>query len=179
MERIHGEAEVAARGGEIDGRMHLSGGPTGEPQNEENGSSRIGALRSDAMDRIEDVRDRASELADRARDRIHDSYDRVNDGLYGPTGLVPTVRERPLVSVAVAFSTGFVVAALTGPRKRNWIVERARKQLRAVIISGVTAALTHELRAVVGVENGLGDLVESFLSDDEDDDNDEEEYDLA
>jgi hypothetical protein len=176
MERIHSEAETAARGGEIEGRMHMRSGPTGEPQNEENGSSRIGAFRSETMDRIEDVRDRASELADRAKDRISDSYERVNDGLYGPSGLVPTVRERPLVSVVVAFSTGFVVAALTGPRKRNWIVERARRQLRAVLISGVTAALTHELRAVVGAENGLGDLVESFLSDDEDD---SEEYGLA
>jgi len=172
MERIHGEAGTSARDGDVDGRMHLRSGPAGSDHGD--AKSRIGAIRDDAFDRLEDVRDRAIDFADRTKDRISGSVERVSDTLYGDEGLVPTIRRRPLISVGVAFSTGFVIAALTGSRHRNWFAERARRQLRGMILSGLAATLTHELRSIVGAEDGFGDLVESFLGEGPED---EEEYD--
>jgi hypothetical protein len=76
------------------------------------------------------------------------------------------VRDAPLASAALAFSAGFLVAVLTASGDRHWAVDRARRQLRALLLSGVTALLANELREILG-EAGLGDLMESLLDGDE------------
>jgi len=167
MDRIYGGADTSAHGGDAEAHMHLRGGAMDQ---QTDGRSGIGGFRADARDRLDEARARAGALADHARDRVQESIERVNDSLNGPTGVVPAIRTRPLLAVGIAFSTGLLISAVTGNRKRNWVLERGRRQLRSLIISSVTAALAHELRSIVGAEEGFGDLVQSFLGEEETDD---------
>ncbi|MDR0787314.1 MAG: hypothetical protein LBG44_05555 [Gemmatimonadota bacterium] len=77
------------------------------------------------------------------------------------TGVVTLIRKNPLAACGIAFATGAAIAALSArPSDRRWIVERARRQLRTAILSGLTAAVTAEIRSVIG--DDLAQFVMSF-----------------
>ena len=84
-------------------------------------------------------------------------------------GLFEAVRARPLVSLGLAFSAGFVIAASRPlPEHSNWAVERTRRRIRAAILSGLTAILAEEIREMVTGEESLAEFLRAFVSDEAD-----------
>lgn len=162
MERISGESTTHAGGdGDIESHMHVRSGERGihdEPLFEE--------APRDLWERLGALRERATDLAGSARSGL----EKVGDNLGGREGVLARARDQPLLAVGVALSAGFLLAAATSGSDRNWLVDRARRQIRAALISGATAALAHELRSALGGEGGLGGIVQSFLEEDEVDD---------
>jgi ElaB/YqjD/DUF883 family membrane-anchored ribosome-binding protein len=165
MEHTGGDAEMTAGDGEVESHMHLHSGPADAHGN---GRSRFDRLEDEARDRFADVRQRAAAFADGARERFSETVDRAESSFDERTGMVTSIRQHPLAAVGIAFSVGFVVAAASRATDRNWALERARRRLRGAIVSGMTGVLAHELRAIIGAEEGIGHLIESFLEVDDD-----------
>lgn len=160
MERIHGEAETHSRGRAVDSKMHLhagGGGGGGAGGGESAGQGGLGG--------------RAAEAATRVGGAVGDRLSRVGDAIDRRTGVLRTIRDHPLSALGIAFSTGFIVAALSETTERHWMVERGRRRVRTLILSGVTAALAQELRSVLGADEGLGQLVQSLLHGDDGEEN--------
>lgn len=148
MERIHGETAMHAAQGQIESHMTMNTGGS-EPENP-------------AFD------DRLPEFVDRAGGAIGQTFDTIGERardaaefLDEHTGVITLVRRNPLAAVSVAFATGIVIAAISRPAAdRGWVVERARRQLRTALLSGLTALAARELRTIVGD----GELVEFVQS---------------
>lgn len=166
MKQTAGETEMTAKGGDVHSRMHIQSGP----ETTDHGHNH--ALRSG----LNNVRERASNFAGRARASVESTVERAGEVLQKRDALVDTIRENPLTSVGIALTIGIIAAIRPGRRKSNWIVERARRQLRALMISGVTAAVVHEFKEAIGAEEGIGGMVSSLIGSDDDDSLDEEEY---
>jgi signal transduction histidine kinase len=171
-DRITGEARTEAEGGTVESHMQMKVGATEERR----GAGSEIPPGGRAADRAEALGARAGEVAEQARDRLIETASRVGAAVEERTGLLRGVRGHPVAAVGLAFSLGFLVAAASGGSGRNWILERARRQLRAAIIGGATAALAHELRTILGADEGLAHLLQSYLGDDNGD-GDEEMYD--
>lgn len=135
----------------ITSRMHLQTGPGTD------------AMDDDRQRILSDLRDIAAGAAGRARETFRTTAAEAGRSLDERTGLLRLTRERPILSVGAAFSTGFIVAALTRRREGNWLVESARHQLRAIILSGVAAIVAHEVRSLAGADEGFGEMIESWL----------------
>ncbi len=133
--------------------MEIHNIPDADPESPDEGGLR---------GRIHDVRERASNFAGRTREGVEETMHRASDAFERRDALLTNVREHPLTSVALAFSVGFVAAALPGRRKRNWVVDRFRRQLRTIIVSGATAIAVSELREIITHESGLSGLVDSL-----------------
>lgn len=168
-DRIAGESRLKADRGAVDSRMHMSYGP-GEGPDAPSGSANDPALGNPGPDRIDALRDRATDLAQEAGDRVRHSASRLKDLVEERTGILRTAHDHPLITVGLAFSAGLLIAVSTGGIERHWVLERARRQLKAAIISGLTVAATTEFRELLGAEEGFGNLVRSYLHDDDEDD---------
>ena len=151
MEHSGGESHTTAHGGEIHSRMEMHSGPHIPPEPED------GGIRS----RIHNARDRASHFADRTRDGVGDTFQRASDVLDRSSALLGTVRQHPLTSVGLAFSVGFVAAAVQQRRKRNWVMDRLKRQVRTILMSGLTAIAVSELRDIIAEETGLTGLMDA------------------
>jgi ElaB/YqjD/DUF883 family membrane-anchored ribosome-binding protein len=170
MERISGESEIRGEGGVVESHMHMRGGARAGAEGD---AGRGGGLAEDGWDRLGDLRQRAREIAGRTRGRVEEGLERAGAVLDRRHEAIAVIREHPLTAIGLAFSVGFVAAALTGRDDRNWVLERARRQLRGAVFAGLASVLTHELRAVVGAEDGFGDLVHSLVDSDDEELDDE------
>jgi hypothetical protein len=166
MERIEGDSNMRAGEGNVDAHMHLS--VSGKDGEEPRSASE--RLANGIRERVAGAGDRAGDVADTVREGISERVGRVGIRFEERTGLLGTIRSHPLAATGLAFSVGFLVAAATGSDDRSWVVERLRRQLRAMLLSGLSAAVAHELRTLVGGDEGLGRLVASLLDGEEDDD---------
>jgi hypothetical protein len=163
MEETRGEAEIRSEAGEVRSHLHLRTG--GSPHHSvDEVPSPVERLREEARGRFGDVGNRASGFAEHVRGSLAARVERSD--------VLATIREYPLTAVSLAASAGFLVAFATASTERSWVVERARRQLRAAIISGLTAAVAHELRSIVGTEDGLGQFIHSVLGDSDEEDDD-------
>jgi hypothetical protein len=149
MENIHGESHLRTDEGDVTARMEVRVG--GETQEDEGTRARLS-----------DLGDRASGFAGRMRDGlqggIHEAAERIDER----TGIITTIKANPMATIGVAFASGVAIAALSAPKERHWLLERARFQFRTALIGGVTGFLAQELRTLLG-NDGIGELVESFL----------------
>src|SRR5690606_10899833 len=93
-----------------------------------------------------------------------------------PEGSVlEAVRSRPLTAVGIVFSAGFLLAVSTGGKYRPVFLDRARRRIRAVLLTGLTAAVAQELRSVVS-EEGLSDLLSAWTGSDSDAFDDDDDF---
>lgn len=139
----------------MSGKYHLDDAVSPEP--------------SGASDR--GLRDAIRDLPGRTRDAIHDAAESIDK----QTGLLTSIRERPLAAAGIAFATGFLLAGTDDP-PRHVAVARARARIRSALIAGVSAALSRQLRTFVDQHGGLGSLLTSLRSttvDSDDEDADE------
>jgi len=127
--------------------------------------------------RSREAGERAGDLAARLRSSVRDRAERLSETVGRGGGLADMVRSRPLLSVGVVLASGFLVAAFTESKYEYWPVERARRRLKTLVVSGLTAALVTELRSMVDADDGLGSLVESFFQDEDENDEDYDDYD--
>lgn len=126
MERISGETDMHSDGGNVESHMHV----------------RSGASRADAGGGF---RDRAAGIADRARETAA----RLGEPLRHPGDLLRAARENPLTALGIAFSSGLILSAVGKRKKRHWVFDRARRQIRTIVVSAVAATLTHEIRSLI------------------------------
>jgi signal transduction histidine kinase len=164
-ERITGSSKTEAEAGEVESRMHMHVGPDDPAPRAARDHDH-----PDASGPIGEARNRAAGFAADTRERLLEGASKVRAEVEARTGIGAAAREHPILTIAIAFSAGILLAASTGDTTRNWIVERARRRLRAAIIGGVTAAVTHELRSLIGAEDGFGELVQTFLEGDDEED---------
>jgi hypothetical protein len=157
MERSGGETEMTSTNGRVESHMHLGSGPSSTDLPDEEGG------------RLRDLRDRASHFAENARHRVGNTIDRASGALDTGAELISTVRARPIVSLGAAFTTGFLLAAVTGGRSRHWAIDSVRRQLKTIVVGAATAAIANELRSMVD-EQEIRELQESRGPDDEVDD---------
>ncbi|MQA90219.1 MAG: hypothetical protein GEU90_08290 [Gemmatimonas sp.] len=142
MERINGDMEMASDDGGIESHMHLGSGPADDRRPDS------------SAERGRELRERASSLAA--------SFERAGEFLGKRTDIVSTIRTNPIVSVGAAFVTGFVIAAVTGSRSHHWAVDRARSQLKKILVGVATATIAQEVRSLINDED-LDDLDESIV----------------
>ena len=138
MERTRGESETRSEGGgEVTSSMHMRFGP--DP----------GAPGRTPPDDRGDV---PESWTGRARSQVAERVHRIREGVPAPE-LGRILRAKPLSVLGLAFSAGFFIALTTGARAHaNWI-ERVRRQLKAVVVTGVTAAVVQELRDLIDEED--------------------------
>jgi ElaB/YqjD/DUF883 family membrane-anchored ribosome-binding protein len=107
---------------------------------------------------------RAENFIDGAMDSVSERARNAADYIDERTGAVTLVRKNPLAAVGIAFAAGLAIAAISAPpRDRRWVVERARRQLRATILSGLTAAVAGEVLSFLGDGDGeIAELVKTF-----------------
>lgn len=118
-------------GGEIRGEGHLHTGGAGESR-----------------------REYVSDRLDGARDHLRTAIARAGDSFSGVDGFAGALKQNALASVGLAFSAGFFVALTTGgmPRPGGFLDNR-RRQLKAVLLSALTAAVAQEVRTVLQEED--------------------------
>jgi hypothetical protein len=85
------------------------------------------------------------------------------------TGFITAARERPLAALGLAFSAGYLLSHAADD-DTNWVVERARRQLKALIMTSLGAIVAHEVQSLASSNEGLGSLLQSFLGGDEEED---------
>jgi ElaB/YqjD/DUF883 family membrane-anchored ribosome-binding protein len=174
MERISGETEGRSDAGGTESHMHLRTGPADPVP----GGDTADRPTDRARESYEELRGRAGEMAERTRERVSAGMERAGDLLESRTRVVALVRDNPLLAVGAAFSVGLVAGAATGATNRTWVVERARRQVKAAILSGIAAALAHEFRTILGVED-VGELLASIIGGEPTDEPEEyDEYEL-
>src|SRR5690606_32467577 len=100
-------------------RMEMHSGPEPETPRPADGGIR---------GRMHDARERAADFAERTRGGVEGTLHRASDAFERRDALINNLRQRPLTSVAVAFSVGFLAAAVQGRRKRNWLMDRVKRQ---------------------------------------------------
>ncbi len=161
MERIHGETHMESRDGLVQSRMGLSAGAARSSATGDNGL-------------LSDLGDRASDIAGHLRDSVQHGL-KTATAKVETTGVVGAIRNNPLPALGAAFVGGLLIAAISPSTERHWVLERARRQLRTGIISGLSAVAAQELRSLLGGEDGLGSLVGSFLDPEDDDDDFDED----
>jgi len=145
MMSIHGESESHGAEGKLVAQMHLHTGP---------------AESSPASDRFVGAARRAGAVLGTG---VLNLADRIDER----TGALNAIRQRPVAAIALAASAGFLVATLTGNRSQNWLLERARRQLRGVILSSISAALAHELRGLVDLDATLSRYLQTDFDGDD------------
>lgn len=162
-----GQTEVRSEDGRVESHMHLHSGPHVEraPMNDRR-YSRDG------------IRARAARLADETRDTLENAADQMNDLLDRRTELTRTIRDHPTLATGAAFAFGLLTAALTGRRRRNWLVVRLRKQARGMLIGGLASMLAHEVRGIVSSEEYLGQWIHGRREDFDDEAELEIDFDL-
>lgn len=126
-----GGSEMHADDGRVEASMEMHTGPGGE-------------------DRFGHVREAVDDAVGRAGDLVRDRL-----------GVGAALKASPLAAVGLAFSAGFFVALTTGEANRTGFLERRRRQVRAVLLSGLTAVLVGELRSVVDEED-IAEFVRSL-----------------
>lgn len=153
MDRTGGETEMTSGDGRVTSRMHIHAGRSG------------GELPPEAPPGpFEELRARAGRFASIAGERLGQT------GLGGSLresqrgDLLKAIRENPLAAIGVAFSSGFLLAAATGTRPTHWALDQARRQLRTIVISAVTATLTHELRSLMEEEEQEEEIHQAYLA---------------
>ncbi|MEX2571991.1 MAG: hypothetical protein WD737_11890 [Gemmatimonadota bacterium] len=156
MEPKGGDTEMEGGGGRIDSHMYMRSDRSGTQAGGRGGFER-------SFEGTGGLRDRAAHLADQARNAVGSTVGRAGDLMGRRPDLLDTVRSNPLTALGLAFSAGLVIAVSTEGRRRNWMVERGRLRMRSVLIGALSATIAHELRALIGAEEGIGGLVESFL----------------
>jgi hypothetical protein len=161
MERIRGEAETRSNPGSIESHGHLSVGIDGSARPASNGDH------EDMSSRFSGLGDRAADVAGRLRESIGRGIDRISNDIEDGDGVASLVRRYPVIATGAAFATGYLIATVLDDGDRNWLVERSRRRIKQAILAGVTGALAQELRGLVGAEDGLWNLVESFFDDDD------------
>ncbi len=154
MDKIHGKTDMHARNGEVESHMELRTGRSGR--------------KADASERLGEMADRAGDFVGRVRDTVGERARDAASSIDERTGAVSLVRNNPLAAVGIAFVAGFAIAAIAEPKERNWVVERARRQLRSALLSGLAAVAARELRGIIGDE-GVGELLSSFFDSEDDD----------
>jgi hypothetical protein len=164
MERTHGETEMSARNGNVESHMHLGMKPGGDD------------TAPGTRGRLRDVRDRASWIAESARLRVGDTLARTADAIGGRSDVLAALRSRPMAALGAAFTTGFLLAAVTGGRNRHWALDSVRRQLKTIVVGATTAAIAQELRAMVD-DAKLEELREDCAPEDLDDDQLDLDYD--
>lgn len=162
-----GQTEVRSEEGRVESHMHLHSRPEVEraPMNDRH-YSRDG------------LRARAARLADETRDTLENAADQMNDLFDRRAELTRTIREHPATATGAAFAFGFLAAALTGRRRRNWLVVRLRKQARGLLVGGIASILAHEFREIVSSEEYLGRWIHSRRDDFDEEAELEIEFDL-
>jgi hypothetical protein len=140
--------------------MHSANGQI-ESRIELNAGSMPGETREDGG-RLADLGERAQDFAGHMRDSARGGLQSAAT-MIEETAVVGAIKNNPLTALGVAFIGGLAIAITRQPTTRYWMLDRARRQLRTAIISGVSAVVVQELRTLLGGENGLGDLVESLL----------------
>lgn len=145
-ERTRGDSEIRSDGGDASSRIHVGSGP-GSP----GGPPRA---------RLRDAKETAGEWASRAREQLDDGAHRIRGMMPSPPQFTRTLREKPLSVLGLALSAGFLIAVTTGGSARATWLERVRRHLKTVIVTGVTAAIVQELRDLVSED----DLEELFTA---------------
>lgn len=131
-----------------------------------------GRARDEISGRMDEIRDRAGEKIDSAREeagRLRDEFgDRANRAL-DQSGARERIQQYPLLALGAAFGLGYLLAG-SGGEKRG-MRGKVRDQARAIIITGVSAAVAQQARSMLGMESGqsgsLGDLFGSAFGRDE------------
>ena len=156
MEKEPRDAEVRGRSTRSSSHIHLRAGDadTHEP---------LPARDSNTLDGLRDI---ARGAANAARDTVYERIGDVGERFDDRTGLLTAVRTRPLMTLGLAFSAGYLLAH-TRDDGDSWIVERARRQLKALIMTSIGAAVAHELRTVTGLDERFSDLLQAWLADEE------------
>jgi hypothetical protein len=157
MERTRGETDMSARNGNIESHMHLGMNPGGDDT-----ASGVGR-------RLRDARDRAGWIAENARLRVGGTLARTADAFSGRGDVLAALRARPMAALGAAFTTGFLLAAVTGGRNRHWALDSVRRQLKTIVVGATTAAIAQELRAMVD-DAKLEELREDCAPEDLEDD---------
>jgi ElaB/YqjD/DUF883 family membrane-anchored ribosome-binding protein len=104
---------------------------------------------SQAKDRMEDLGDRASDMASRAKSRLEG------------TGVMDTIRDHPLPALGAAFAVGYLLAG--SRRHERGAMGMMRRQVRSAVMGGITAALAHEARSMMGMQGGGGGMLGSLF----------------
>jgi ElaB/YqjD/DUF883 family membrane-anchored ribosome-binding protein len=146
-----GSAEVHGRitMGEEAGMTDRPEGPGDEARSRAAGAAqRVREQAEEVVDRTragaERLRDRAEEMADRTREAV----DRAAEAS-GPA--VRFIRRQPLLAAGGAFLVGYLVGG-RGGRSRNPITRALKSQLRSVVMGAITAAVAHQARQYLGLE---------------------------
>jgi hypothetical protein len=172
MEHTRGEAEMKSTRGEVRSRLHMRSGPPGSYGPEDLSAGPGGGGVGGRGGAFERARSRAAEIAGRTREGFNSAMDRM-DSLAGDLPFVSDpVRKHPVAAVGIAFSVGLALAALGGRRERHWVFERARHQLRTILVSAATAALVSEIHDMLDADEDDedGDEVDVGFEPDLDDD---------
>ena len=99
--------------------------------------------------------------ARQAKDVFDTFIEKGEDFLSGDEGMAGALKRNPIATVGIAFSTGFLAALTTGGPPKPGFVETRRKQVRALLLSGLLAATIQELRSALR-EDEVQDFLKSF-----------------
>jgi len=129
---------------------HINDHTRGDPRDPATDAERrVREAGQHATDRIHNSATRTADAAEQATARVRSATRAVNARLTDPGRTPAFVRDRPLAAAGIAFGVGLLLGLGRDTGDRSWVVRKAAKKIRGTVLSGLSAAVIHELRSLV------------------------------
>ena len=102
-----------------------------------------------ARKHIHDSAARAADAAEGAAARVQGAARSLDRRVEDPMRVPAFVRDRPLAAAGIAFGAGLLLGLGRDRGDRSWVTRKAVGKVRAAVLSGLSAAVMHEVRALV------------------------------
>ena len=110
---------------------------------------RLRAAGERARDRIRDSAARAADATEEATNGVRGAARSLERRAVDPLRVPAFVRDRPLAAVGIAFGAGLLLGLGRDPGDRSWVMRKAVGKVRGAVVSGLSAAVVHEVRTLV------------------------------
>jgi ElaB/YqjD/DUF883 family membrane-anchored ribosome-binding protein len=122
-------------------------GPSDEPFAD--ARERIHETAEHARDRIRSSAERAAGAAEETTERVRSAARAIEMRITDPARVPAFVLDRPLAAVGIAFGAGLLLGLGRDRGDRSWVMRRAISKVRTAVMSGLSAAVVHEVRSLV------------------------------
>jgi ElaB/YqjD/DUF883 family membrane-anchored ribosome-binding protein len=124
-----------------------NGPAAGEPFTD--AQERLHETAEHARERLRGSAERAAGAAEDTTERIRAAARAMETRISDPARLPAFVRDRPLAAVGIAFGAGLLLGLGRDRGDRSWVMRRAVSKVRTAVMSGLSAAVVHEVRSLV------------------------------